>query len=481
MKKIYGFAFASAALMLASCSSDAPEVNNPSLEEGESAYVKLSLGGIVNETRSLENGEAINSVTFHFEGNGQSKDIEVNGTTGDNKFITNAANADKTAVVKLGFVPSKVRAVVNGKEASTLTATNGVPANLAIMSSATRYVDGTASEWTAVPQAAVYFSSEAAEKGTPITINVDRCYAQVKIDAKTVTVNLAGKGFSGYDITFTPKIAWVNGVATTASLYKGLPTNLKIQGKDLTQALINNATANYSSHWAAATSWTWKNTQHYSLNDMNKDAYKVANVVVGNVYENTPSNAGVTKDFTHIIVAGQYTLTPQAGATPLPDGWDGTFYQFGTKDGKPVIYLTEDAVKRAMGATDPSKAELVQKKELNDGKTTSKFVLKVDGKEGNLSCIKFHNSWVYYAREIYTPFGTGNDAFNLNGVVRNHRYALTVKNIKGMGIPVQDPTEPIIPEIPTPDGDEVYMQISVVVNPFVETGQDVDWNNGGLK
>lgn len=482
MKKIYGFAIASAALMLASCSSDV--ANEPVQPEGPAAgYLKINLEGLTAGTRA-DDAVTISSINFHFEKGGQNQDVVVNGATGDNKFIS---EDKKSVVVKVNFIPQRVRAVVNGTESSTLTATNGVPtdASLNTLSSACYVGTGV---WTSVNANVIYNTAdEAAASANKTVIYVDRSYARVDMAIADAAVDMSSvkfsNGTSAVDVTFKPMYVYVNGVATKADLWKSLPgLPATVQTLSLTEALVKNG-ATGSTRWAAGTAatWTWKNTnaatatQHYSIGSNPNGGNTEDGMYAASqkVYENTPSGGEATKDYTHVIVAGQYTVAGLATEA------DGSFYTFGTKDGKAVVYGTKAAVLAAMAGDAVAKADLKKVPQVNnDSRTTANYVLTIGGVEQpSLKCSKYDKGMVYYAAAIANNIKSGETTVSPFGIVRNHIYTVNIAKIAGFGIPIQDTTEEIIPEPEPEDNSNYFMQLNIVVNPMVNVEQEVEWNN----
>lgn len=61
------------------------------------------------------------------------------------------------------------------------------------------------------------------------------------------------------------------------------------------------------------------------------------------------------------------------------------------------------------------------------------------------------------------------------GVVRNHVYKTTINSVFGLGTPVYDPDEVIIPQIPKDE--EVYLaaEINILSWRIVDHGYDLNW------
>ncbi len=68
-------------------------------------------------------------------------------------------------------------------------------------------------------------------------------------------------------------------------------------------------------------------------------------------------------------------------------------------------------------------------------------------------------------------------AHTYDGVVRNHIYDLTLNSVKGLGVPVFDPEQEIIPQIPTPGESLFYLSATVKVLDWRLVQQTVDFNN----
>ncbi len=79
----------------------------------------------------------------------------------------------------------------------------------------------------------------------------------------------------------------------------------------------------------------------------------------------------------------------------------------------------------------------------------------------------------YYANIIHDP--TSNHA----GVVRNHIYELDLTKVLGLGTPVYDPTEVIIPEKPQNDDTFIAAQIKILSWRFVTQSVTLDWETPG--
>ncbi|MDE6226667.1 MAG: Mfa1 family fimbria major subunit [Muribaculaceae bacterium] len=461
MKKIYGYAFASALMALASCSSDAPEiVDGPVLNGDGVGYMKLSFDGATAGTRAeLDAAEkGVNNVTFAFYNASGAlietvyvSDVATDGAE-ENKFV----NGDKKcAIVKVSQVPHFVEAYVNTSGKTSYTTGIGTDQQASAFSdgiyTSAVYNNGGATTKTPLDGNMIYHTPSAAAAGdaNTTTIFVDRLYAKVDINVTNDAEKLKlEKGFDGYTIQFKPIYAFVNGVAKSTTILKGLNTSAQGVTFDA-NALYTTSDDMKMSHWAAATDHAWNKTTHYAVEG---DKITTLSGKTTYLYENTPASKGTTKDFTHVIVAGKYILT---GADGEPVQQDQTFWTFGTKEGLPVIYFEEAKLLEAMGA--PSYDALV---DITTNVNTAEGTESIIGKQyGNLVCNEYKNGWVYYAAPIHHSILGA-----VNGIVRNHSYIVNINEITGYGVPLPNPDKPIIPEEPKEDPGTYHLQLNIQVN-----------------
>lgn len=478
MKKIYGIAFATALMALASCSSDAPEINEPINDGPAAGFLKLSFEGIDAGTRA-ESG--INNVTFIFKSAAGTETVTVNATQTDatkgNHFISNA-NDKAAVVVKVNNIPTSVTAVVNAGGAtytSTIEDDHQASAFTDNVCSSAMYKGASgATNETPLTGVTIYKTAQdaAASDASYATIYVDRLYAKVNLTVSATGDKLKlAKGFTDGNkdiaIEFVPKIAFINGVATSTTLFKGL--NTSAQGQTFADGILyTNTDAQTMSHWAAATGHAWNQTQHYAVTG---DKAAKLDRKVSYIYENTPATAGATKNFTHVIVAGKYKLDNKEVTT--------TFWTFGTKNNVPVVYTDQAKLLEAMHASSYEDLEDITTNEIKDGETV--VTKSVIGKQyGGLVCQEYKDGWVYYAVPIhhFTIEGQGENASTkyVNGIVRNHEYHIDVQGITSYGTALSNPEDPIIPEDPEKENTNYNLQLKIVVNPFAQVpNQNINW------
>lgn len=84
------------------------------------------------------------------------------------------------------------------------------------------------------------------------------------------------------------------------------------------------------------------------------------------------------------------------------------------------------------------------------------------------------SGYTYYYLDI-RHLGDTADKPGYYGVVRNHVYKVLVNNVSGLGTPVYDPTEVIIPEKPGNEETFIAAEIKVLSWRIVNNGVDFDW------
>lgn len=447
MKKIYGYALAAAMLSLASCSSDAPEINNPEVIDGPVVgYVKMNLPA---GTRTAD-------------GNYYVKFTKGGATV--TATLVGSISPTGEAEYALSAIPDKVVVFKDANLAeSTTTTTDNVDAK-------TPAVFGDNTYGSEITLANVYNVQGGATTDQVVSVYLDHTIAEVTIDASATTVNVDSK-LSGYTVTFVPEYVFVNGVATKTPIIKTVPQAATPGGATVAQLGYSDANGK-GSHWTQTYyNWNTSDVRHYSLTN----SQNVAGQLTGNnttkqenaqIFERAMQTAStVKKNHTHVIVAGKYTLTAGTGVAAVPTSdWDGTFYVYGADiEGNGYVFFSEADVVKAMGAT----GSLSKATTTDNGMST--HMVAANGE----TCLKYDKGYVYYAEPIVTKIGTVTYG---NGVVRNHKYNITVSEITGWGSAIPDTDEPIIPEDGPKGTDKNFVKLNIVVNPMVTVaGQEIKW------
>lgn len=304
------------------------------------------------------------------------------------------------------------------------------------------------------------YRTKAAAEAHPTDIYVERVVAKIrtkamdgdfKIDDSTITIG-------GASVTLTPEISNIEiaNIAGTSYLFKNLNGSNTWDWEDWNDA------DHYRSYWAVSPaglkyknqSWTAiqdaANTDHTYYVQENTSATKTCVLVT----------ATLKKDgapYTFVRWAGNYygkdqflnhyaQILKNAGYK-VTEG--STTRDIATAD---LLWITPDEHKAYVDAGDLKSYEMTAKltdaaKQLTfqkDGVASSATDVQATLLQSENCVWMWEGGKCYYFAEI-EHFGTGDFAI---GVVRNHIYDLTLKTLKGLGTPVFNPDEVIIPEKP---------------------------------
>lgn len=498
MKK---FVYASSVLALglfASCSNDAPEVNNtPIDEEGNIGYICFNLTN--SDTRAGEeevgttDENSIKHVDFLFtDVNNRAFKLHV-----DAKDIQ-----DNKALVKLPKMPKYVAVIVNGQsdqydnlldisDDEVPQYCNGNDVNKNFYMSSSRYWDASHQPVyrTNITSDQVYKDEVSAKAGKPVEITVERYVGKVNVSVADVALEagqldpLTGEheghvkdALSGAAIVkFEPKYVFLTGVNNKGYRIKKLP-NWSAMPEDLTANDWCNDLGGKRSFWVGNTAGV---VEFATLNELENNKAKWAKAYGSNdvfyPFENKESKDAKK---TSVVVAGVYTVTNAAGQS-LADT-DGSFYLVAFEDNFTVCKTEADAIK-AMGGKegDTLIAEGADGNGITAGYDDDAWTgwtgwMKIKNSPNVIRCIKYNGGWGYYSKEIIRRSVNDNDYC---AIVRNHVYRINITGISGMGVGIPDPDQPII-NIPNPSPlDQNYLlNMSVKVAAWrVVPAQDVAW------
>ena len=87
----------------------------------------------------------------------------------------------------------------------------------------------------------------------------------------------------------------------------------------------------------------------------------------------------------------------------------------------------------------------------------------------------WNNGYTYYFSEIEHLGTLSDSATKRKGVVRNHIYNATINKLSGLGTPVFDPEEVIIPTRPTEEDTYMAAQIKVLSWRVVNQNVEFEW------
>lgn len=164
----------------------------------------------------------------------------------------------------------------------------------------------------------------------------------------------------------------------------------------------------------------------------------------------------------------QWLMTAPEGLTDVK-GWEG-FAEL--KDNYPAC--TEDET--AKGVTKTLVLKGGEDPDENGYSATTADAVNATLQGKAYRALKWTNGDCYYFVDIEhfgTP-GEGDDATKLKGIIRNHIYSLNLQSLKGLGVPVFDPTVDIIPEKPA-EGDYFYLAARINILKWVLVNQDVNF------
>ena len=297
------------------------------------------------------------------------------------------------------------------------------------------YLDGTV-DMTATPLKDANFQKDPADAiENPVTITVERVVAKVSA-VQNAQIAVTGKAakLDGADVTFVPEITGYKVVATNPVSY--LVKN--IDGINITDWTWNDA-ANLRSYWAnsaAPEAYTY-----YSYNDI---------LPVADYAEYCHENT--SDDPTLLLVSA--TIKPEGAETAKNIlKYKGLYYTTEgllTKANEMLADYTYPVTTEAGSGTSNDWAPYLTI--VDAGEDAEPWEVKVALTEGApevagvadvINGMDTAAQWTEGKAYFYVAIeGLGGDA----GIVRNHYHLLTIDAISGMGTPVYNPEEIIIPE-----------------------------------
>lgn len=275
-------------------------------------------------------------------------------------------------------------------------------------------------------------SSEEAAMANPAIAYVERVAAKLQATASAqVTVEGKEVTLDGSKITLTPTITGMKFVHTNPVSYL-----LKdITGVDASWSDVTN----YRSYWAKSYPSATYNT--YSYDDA------VANGAASlTEYANENTSSTPTK----LLVTA--TIKAQQDAQPVDIyKYKGYYYTEAGLQAEIASILKGNGLKYTIGGTEGDDwAQYISVTHPDNVKqwegtiTVSDAITVSDNVKAEIAKLDKVRWWNDGKCYFYIPVEHIGD--NTFGVVRNHWYQLAVNSISGLGTPVADPTEPILPE-----------------------------------
>lgn len=305
----------------------------------------------------------------------------------------------------------------------------------------------------------------------PVQIYVERVLAKVTVTDNALQTEATEVTLDGNQVTLKPEIqGWaVSGMNNTSYILKNLTKTINEQW----------VWGNNRSFWAEDVNYTGFATNQTA--DLTFSPYLGTKVSPLYCLENTltwDAYQAATVAYTHLLVTARIKI-------------EGTTEFLKTFCNYNGVYWTEDNLKaefvnglKGFTKTDGSGITTVDIKFVQAGTTGNKAYMAkavfVDENqvttEAKTALTNKGQFMMYTDGKCYfwTPiehFGTAGATGSI-GVVRNHVYALNLKTIAGLGTPIVDPDQPIIPEKPTDDNSYLAAQVNILAWKMVS--QDVD-------
>jgi len=335
-------------------------------------------------------------------------------------------------------------------------------------------------------------TSSTAAESNPVDIYVERVVAKITTTSTTeiapadivsTTIKIDGK-----EVTLTPEIKGIEiaNIAPQSYLFKN------ISGINYTNWIWNDP-SNKRCYWATVpTGMTFGNKSYENITDDPTQAQKYyvqenttnqpatnTSVLVTAVL-NTVDESG-NKTATEFVKHANVYYSKEGFKTYIAEILKNQGYRIKTTSGGNATYSTikpnqiEYLEKHPEGSDMKGWEAATQLKQTEfEGITLVKYNTDNDTYEptdvneiNTFLSDKKNRPWVwtegkaYYFVEI-EHFGVDATNKTLKGIVRNHVYNLQLNSLKGLGVPVFDPTETIIPEKPSDDAFYLAARINIL-------------------
>lgn len=307
--------------------------------------------------------------------------------------------------------------------------------------------------------------------GDPVQIYVERVLAKVTVTDSNLTVTSTDVTLDGNQEKLTPEIqGWVlSGTNKKSYILKNLAIN-DVAG---TWAWGTNR-----SFWAKDVNYTGFVTSQ--AGDLNFSPYLETKATPQYCLENTltwEAYQAPAVAYTHLLVTAKIKKEDGAYLSTFCN-YNGVYW---TEDNLKTEFVNglKDFKKTDGGAITGADIKFVQAGEMGNKAYMAKAVFN-DGvtvsEDAKIALANKGQFMMYSEGKCYfwTPiehFGTQGETGSI-GVVRNHVYALNLKSIAGLGTPIVDPDQPIVPEKPTDDNSYLAAQVNILAWKMVS--QDVD-------
>ena len=365
-----------------------------------------------------------------------------------------------------------------------------------IMSNSVYYENDTEHIGTIVDGSKIKKSASEAVND-PVEVYVERIVAKIRAKAKTGTGDAGFQNTGAHPVvdgemkTLTINVTGIEiaNIAVQSSLLKNIENITWPSGVSVTDKSDWNAPTYFRSYWEVTPTTTYGNKSYeeiakesFSLADINLQEYiqpntnqnqKTAILVTAQLKDGDipadlvyirggyTTNEGALALVAQLIAnQGFFKKTSAADATPV------TYSQLGKDDFEWKNKMDESTLSLEsyeVVAQVKSSVEGIYKMERNsetgEAIYTESSVSDVNaflkGEEGlKYRARVFNQGKCYYFVNIDQSTVVGLESGKLEGVVRNHIYDLTLNGIGGVGVPVFDPKDVIIPV--TPSGEDLF-------------------------
>ena len=444
-----------------------------------------------------------------FDGEGQVADPFTTGFTDGWTDGTGSFDKQHAAVIVLKNAikdPTSVVAILNAPKdeqgnalvtrSTTMTKLKEITANFRKNPAANLtminavYVNGSAVQFATPVTSNNIKDSESAALGAPVKIAVEKVVAKVTLtntsgDTATETQTTGKK-----DITVAVDGWWLDSTNPQSYLVKSLATSYEVLGSWEGW----NDDTNFRSYWADALAMTAP--EHFKL----ADATAVADEENENpiyAHENTDQDKK-----TELVVAATLTAADNASSDKSLIKFKGDVYtvndfetalygtistQYFTRtgDGEQTPFEYNSVEKTAFSFKYTTGGEGVQDYEAvvtmtyngSDPLYEYKGTTPVSFTSPSVKVLYWKNGKTYYHIPIIhndeVTVGTGDAAHPLYGIIRNHLYKVNIKSITGLGTPIANTDQVIIPVTP-PEDKNTYLAADIVILKYKVVTQNVN-------
>lgn len=524
MKKLYFLGFA-AALAMSACSSD-NEPNTEHRQGGETYYLAFNImqpsdaGTRADDFEAATDDEnyAASATFFVFDGEGTTavtgQTINIQATESDKSTYQAvllidgestdpfASNTTKTVVCVLNknVTGEKTLEQLKAEIESGTLPTNDVKGKMVMASSVYQNSDNAIVYGTKVTKA---YTSEAEARANAADIYVERVCAKAKITNSLTSANNGAK--IKIDGTETELEIEVKGISLANTNDK---TNL-LKSLDATKTSTYfaswNDETNHRSYWEEATTGVTQSNKKWSeITTETKAQY-----LYPNVEEDAPTSVlvtaqlkkkGSTDNLDLVYMRGGYT-TKDGALAMVADKLYQQGYMFKTTVDGTTTYtaiktsdlefknnndFTSDADKvndlkswqcvAQLNSTAAAKTVVLYTNatETTPTKSVDTYLKELSGYYARV----YTEGMCYYYKPITHKAAAGENAA-VYGIVRNHCYDITLSGIGGIGVPVFDKDDVIIPgngeDDPSDDETAYYLAAKINVLKWKKVSNEIKW------